>query len=161
MLPNFSTKKKLSQKIVGKIFCRSLIHDTSRGYPWTYWRIPKCVTGLITRRIMVPDLFFLELMLLLLAASQFPINFPSCQLILPSFQCSLFFSFQQVFLKVFQVSNCFLIEEKWFSFLLRRAETIWRGGEAILGDPRLGDPLFGPNQSPPRVWPGLGEGHSF
>ena len=70
---------------------------------------PEGIHGLIEE---FRSAFFLELMLLLLAASQFPINFPGCQLILPSFQCSLFFSFQQVFLKVFQVSNCFLIEEK-------------------------------------------------
>ena len=57
------------------------------------------------------SLFFLELMLLLLAASQFPINFPSCQLILPSFQCSLFFSFRQVFLKVFKFPIVFSLRK--------------------------------------------------
>ena len=123
---------------------------TSRGYPWTYWRIPKCVTGLITRRIMVPDLFFLELMLLLLAASQFPINFPSCQLILPSFQCSLFFSFQQVFLKVFQVSNCFQLFPHWgkmmFVFIKEGRDYLTRrwsnpGGSKAWGPPIRTEPI--------------------
>ena len=33
--------------------------------------------------------------------------------------------------------------------------------EAILGDPRLGDPLFRPNQSPPSACPGPGGDSNF